>query len=157
MQVFHSIVRKIPSFTNLCRTLIQVSVYTTSIFLIQVTTHIHFTSFFPPFNDLTNPSRQKEHKMILIHQNAVVHRKVKTCQTNSLPICQGAVFMAAKFEVFPTLSLKTFTHFTFPLELIKQTHSLYLLSPFILTNQTSTMGNNQLILDIFRSLLKTPY
>ena len=29
--------------------------------------------------------------------------------------CQGAVFMAAKFEVFPTLSLKTFTHFTFPL------------------------------------------
>ena len=27
--------------------------------------------------------------------------------------CQGAVLMAAKFEVFPTLSLKTFTHFYF--------------------------------------------
>ena len=35
--------------------------------------------------------------------------------------CQGAVFMAAKFKVFPTLSLKTFTHFTFLLELIRQT------------------------------------
>ena len=28
-------------------------------------------------------------------------------------LCQGAVFMMAKFEVFLTLSLKTFTHFTF--------------------------------------------
>ena len=37
-------VRKISSFTNLCRTLVQVSVYTTSIFLTQVSTHIHFTS-----------------------------------------------------------------------------------------------------------------
>ena len=32
-------------FTNLCRALVQVSVYTTSIFLTQVTTLIHFTSF----------------------------------------------------------------------------------------------------------------
>ena len=31
--------------------------------------------------------------------------------------CQGAVFMAAKFEVFPTLSLKTFTHFAFSLRI----------------------------------------
>ena len=37
-------VRKIAFITNLCRTLVQISVYTTSIFLIQVTTHIHFTS-----------------------------------------------------------------------------------------------------------------
>ena len=72
-------------------------------------------------------------------------------------VCQGAVFMAAKFEVFPTLSLKTLTHFAFPIRTY-QTNPLSLPPfPFISTNQTSTMGNNQLILDIFRSLLKTPY
>ena len=37
-------VRKISSFSNLYRALVQVLVYTTSIFLIQVSTHIHFTS-----------------------------------------------------------------------------------------------------------------
>ena len=71
--------------------------------------------------------------------------------------CQGAVFMAAKFEVFPTLSLKNIHSFYFSLRTY-QTNPLSLPPfPFILTNQTSTMGNNQLILDIFWSLLKTPY
>ena len=40
-----SSVRKISSLTNPCRTPVQVSVYITSIFLIQVATHIHFTPF----------------------------------------------------------------------------------------------------------------
>ena len=40
---------------------------------------------FLPFYDLTNSSRQGKHKMILIHRYAVIHRKVKTSQANSLP------------------------------------------------------------------------
>ena len=47
------------------------------------------------------------------------------------PVCQGAVFMAAKFEVFLILSLKTFTHFTFSLELIRQTPLSLPSFPFI--------------------------
>ena len=42
-------VRKISSSNVLQITLVQVLVYTTSIFLIQVSTHIHFTSFFLHF------------------------------------------------------------------------------------------------------------
>ena len=54
--------------------------------------------------------------------------------------CQGAVFITAKFEVFPTLSLKTFTHFAFPLR-IYQTNSLSLPSfSHILTNQDIDNG-----------------
>ena len=63
--------------------------------------------------------------------------------------CQGAVFMAAKFEVFPTLSLKTFTHFTFPLRTY-QTNPLSLPPfSFILRTKTSTMGEHQWITDLF--------
>ena len=62
--------------------------------------------------------------------------------------CQGAVFMTAKFEVFPTLSLKTFTHFTFPL----RTYQMNPLSlppfSFILTNQDIKTDEYQWITDI---------
>ena len=65
-----------------------------------------------------------------------------------LVVCQGAVFMTAKFEVFPTLSLKTFTHFTFPLRTY-QMNSLSLPSySFILTNQDIKMDEHQWITDI---------
>ena len=54
-----------------------------------------------------------------------------------------------KFEVFPTLSLKTFTHFTFPLRTY-QTNSLSLPSfSNILTNQDIRMDEHQWITDIF--------
>ena len=67
-------------------------------------------------------------------------------------ICQGAVFMTAKFEVFPTLSLKTFTHFTFPLRTY-QTNLLSLPSfSYILMNQD--INNGQIPMD-YRYILKS--
>ena len=74
-----------------------------------------------------------------------------------LEYCQGAVYMAAKSEVFPTLPLKMFTHFTFPLRTSQKNHTLLTLISFHLTNQASTMGDNQLLQNLFWSLLKTPY
>ena len=53
--------------------------------------------------------------------------------------------MAAKFEVFPTLSLKTFTHFTLPLRTY-QTNPLSLPSfSYILTNQN--INNKRIPMD----------
>ena len=52
--------------------------------------------------------------------------------------------MAAKFEVFLTLSLKMFTHFTFPLELIQQNPLSLPSFSLILQTKTSTMGDCQL-------------
>ena len=75
---------------------------------------------------------------VILSEDTVVHER-----------CQGAVFMAAKFEVFPILSLKTFTHFIFPLRTY-QTNPLSL-PPFsyLLTNQDIKMDEHQWITDTF--------
>ena len=70
-------------------------------------------------------------------------------------VVSGCSFMAAKFEVFPTL-FENFHSFYFSLSTYQMNPTLLTFFSLHLTKQTSTMGGNQLLQIPFWSLLKTP-